>query len=186
MRLLDLPSQKYLAECLDYDKGSGTLTWKVRPVWHFKHEWGCALFNRVWAGKKIETTGTRGYKVIGFNGVRYNAHRVIWKLVYGEGPIGAIDHINGDTGDNRLANLRSVTNSQNSLNSKPYNRSMSELSPDNALHVVVSSRIEPSELEEFRQHVMAMTPSMSASSRIRELIVEDIECFKKGGICDEN
>ena len=31
----ELPSQKYLLECFDYDQDTGELTWKKRPRHHF-------------------------------------------------------------------------------------------------------------------------------------------------------
>jgi hypothetical protein len=45
----------------------------------------------------------------------YKIHRLIWALVHGEWPI-EIDHINGDPGDNRLANLREVDRAGNMRN----------------------------------------------------------------------
>lgn len=50
-----------------------------------------------------------------WNGEFYQAHRIAWKLHYGSDPE-YIDHINGDAGDNRIANLRSVTLSENQRN----------------------------------------------------------------------
>ena len=57
-----------------------------------------------------------GYVKIGFNGKEYPAHRLIWWLVYGSLPDRFIDHINGDKGDNRLANLRLATDAENKRN----------------------------------------------------------------------
>jgi hypothetical protein len=58
---------------------------------------------------------SNGYRT-GFLGSEpYCAHRVIWKLVYGNDPDN-IDHLNGVTSDNRLCNLRSVTVSINGRN----------------------------------------------------------------------
>lgn len=45
----------------------------------------------------------------------YYAHRLAWLYVYGYMPK-QVDHINGDCHDNRLSNLREVTQSQNNAN----------------------------------------------------------------------
>jgi hypothetical protein len=64
------------------------------------------------AGTKIST----GYVGILINGKRYLAHRIAWALYHGAWPDDQIDHINGDKKDNRIANLREATNSQNGKN----------------------------------------------------------------------
>ena len=43
-------------------------------------------------------------------------HRMAWAMFYGEWPCGDIDHINRDKKDNRIENLRVVTNAQNKQN----------------------------------------------------------------------
>jgi hypothetical protein len=58
-----------------------------------------------------------GYIQLMIDGIFYYAHRLIWILVYNESP-DYIDHINRNTGDNRLCNLRSASMSQNIANSK--------------------------------------------------------------------
>lgn len=58
----------------------------------------------------------RPYIVLGVKKRVYRAHRLAWLYVYGEWPKGEIDHINGDSTDNRIVNLRDVTTAQNSLN----------------------------------------------------------------------
>lgn len=59
------------------------------------------------------------YRKIKIDGTMYRAHRVAWALHYGVWPVGLIDHINKDGADNRIANLRLATHSQNAANSGP-------------------------------------------------------------------
>ena len=63
-----------------------------------------------------------GYVVVFFNGKIYKAHRLIWAIVHGELPKGHIDHINGNRSDNRIQNLRVVTQQQNSHNQQNINK----------------------------------------------------------------
>jgi hypothetical protein len=63
----------------------------------------------------------RGYKKIGVDMHRYYARRLAWLYVYGEMPK-VIDHINGDTLDNRIGNLRNVDQSGNLQNIRQMNR----------------------------------------------------------------
>lgn len=56
------------------------------------------------------------YLKIKINGRQIKAHRIAWFLVYGVWPSCDIDHINGDIHDNRIANLRDVTPSENPIN----------------------------------------------------------------------
>lgn len=49
---------------------------------------------------------------------KYLVHRVIWCLVHQSWPDDMIDHINGDPQDNRIVNLRPVTNKLNCRNQK--------------------------------------------------------------------
>lgn len=92
-----LPSQELLLERLNYDPETGKLY-------------------RNTDGKEAFTfTDRQGYRHGKINDVKYQAHRIIWKLVHGHDPI-IIDHINGDQGDNRISNLRSCTIAENSRN----------------------------------------------------------------------
>jgi hypothetical protein len=59
-----------------------------------------------------------GYTVVSLKRSSWQAHRLIWLMVYGEDPgPHEIDHINGDRSDNRLINLRLATAAQNRQNS---------------------------------------------------------------------
>ncbi len=57
----------------------------------------------------------------------YYAHRLIWLYHYGEWPKDQIDHINKDTLDNHIENLRIATQSQNSQNLKTPSHNLSGL-----------------------------------------------------------
>lgn len=57
----------------------------------------------------------RGYRTVTVMQKRYLAHRLAWFYVNGEWP-SQIDHINGIRTDNRIANLRTSTQSLNNAN----------------------------------------------------------------------
>lgn len=59
-----------------------------------------------------------GYIIIQINNKRYYAHRLAWFYYYGYFPENFIDHINKNTTDNRICNLREVSNQCNLRNSK--------------------------------------------------------------------
>jgi hypothetical protein len=63
------------------------------------------------------TVSKSGYVRVKYNGKTCSVHRLVWEHVHGPIPDGMhIDHINGVKSDNRIANLRLVTPSQNAQN----------------------------------------------------------------------
>jgi hypothetical protein len=107
--ILDLPSLETLNDRFKYDPETGILS-RIR--------WG-------WGPCGYLTSN--GYLRIKVNDTHYRVHRIAWKMYYGEDPPKNrdIDHINRDKTDNRIANLRVATRSQNinnttrALNKKP-------------------------------------------------------------------
>lgn len=70
------------------------------------------------AGARADIAAPDGYRRIKFAGKDYSAHRLAWFFAKGEWPALAIDHRNLDKSDNRLANLRLATISQNGGNTR--------------------------------------------------------------------
>jgi hypothetical protein len=106
----DSLTQARLKQLLSYDAASGVFT----RVAHVANQP---------AGVEATSLHPSGYVYIAVDGRGYRAHRLAWLYVYGGWPIAAIDHINRDRADNRLANLRLATASQNTQNSSRPNQS---------------------------------------------------------------
>lgn len=112
-RSASLPSATEIAAYLAYEPGTGRLT-RLKGSGRFA------------AGAEAGSVDDLGYRYVGICYRRFAAHRVAWLLATGNWPDGEIDHINGDPGDNRLANLRvvdRVTNMQNRHAAQINNRS---------------------------------------------------------------
>ena len=58
-----------------------------------------------------------GYFTVSVQNCNYRSHRIIWKMAHGVEPGQTLDHINRDRTDNRIANLRQVTQKENAENS---------------------------------------------------------------------
>ena len=99
-----------LHECYRLDPVEGRLYHKNRPD-------KSARWNAKFAGMPaFNTTSAGGYK---YGCHRYKsvpAHRVIWAMHYGAWPDGEIDHIDHNRANNKVANLRIVTRSENNRN----------------------------------------------------------------------
>jgi hypothetical protein len=107
----NLPSPEYLRKRLRYEPETGKLFWLYCD--EMPREWQ----TRYSGHEAFTTVGGNGYCTGSVNKVTLYAHRVIWVLHSGEWPDGQIDHINGTRTDNRIKNLRVVSNEENSRNS---------------------------------------------------------------------
>jgi hypothetical protein len=97
-------TQARLRELLHYEPETGLWTWLLSPT------------NCVRAGAEAGSINVHGYWVIKILGKLYYAHRLAWLYVHGYFPPELIDHINSDKSDNRIANLREASHSQNNQN----------------------------------------------------------------------
>lgn len=68
-----------------------------------------------------------GYVRVNIAGCRVLAHRLAWAFHNDGFPSAQIDHINGDRADNRISNLRVVTNGQNGQNRRKFSKNRSGL-----------------------------------------------------------
>lgn len=67
----------------------------------------------------------QGYLVVNVNNKRFYLHRVCWFLHFGTWPTSVLDHINGNPTDNRISNLREVTQSVNCRGYKSVSKNSS-------------------------------------------------------------
>lgn len=100
---VDNLTAEVVRELLHYDPNTGVFTWKHRVA------------HRVQVGDVAGTRCKRHSRLMILSKQRL-AHRVAWLYVHGKWPDGVIDHINRNSFDNRLCNLRDVTQRENLQN----------------------------------------------------------------------
>lgn len=97
-----------LREFLSYSPESGCFIWLVRRS------------SNACAGSFAGSINAKGYVQIRCDGLNYLAHRLAWLYMTGEMPTMEVDHINGVKADNRWANLRLASRSENQHNKGSY------------------------------------------------------------------
>lgn len=97
-----------IKEYLSYCPDTGEIRW-IKDL-------GC----KIKAGRLAGCGGTEKspYRFVRIFGKKYKAHRLAWFLFHGKHPDGHIDHKNGNQSDNRINNLRVVTQVENQQNRK--------------------------------------------------------------------
>ena len=100
-------TQGRLRSLFSYD--GSNLYWKSKPT---------PKANNIKIGSIAGCLTTTGYRAVTVDGKRHQAHRLVWFMVKGSWPENQLDHINGDKLDNRIENLREVTNAENCVSFK--------------------------------------------------------------------
>lgn len=105
--------EQLIREYVNYCAETGDITWRISSRSKGK------------PGSLVGWIERNGYRSFELKRKPYKCHRVAWLLHYGTWPSGQIDHINGDKLDNRIENLRDVTQNQNLYNKPSYRNSTS-------------------------------------------------------------
>ena len=98
-----------LKSLLSYNPETGEFTWLVGG--------GRRRVGEI-AGYLAYVGNGKIYVTIGIDGKRYYAHRLAWLYTFDAWPENQLDHIDQDSTNNRLINLRDVTHSENCKNQK--------------------------------------------------------------------
>lgn len=95
-----MPSQEQLRELFTYEPIKGRLIWKTPHKFSDKRPGDLAGYDQ-----KQPSRSNYTYVMIDYH--HYRAHRIIWTMLFGPIPQGAvIDHIDHDGLNNHLSNLR--------------------------------------------------------------------------------
>lgn len=97
-------TQKELKELVEYDPTTG---WMIRLK---------TTSSKALKGGLVLSPNADGYYRLWHQGKHYYVHNLAWLYMTGELPPIGIDHVDGNTSDNRWCNLRLATKEQNGCN----------------------------------------------------------------------
>lgn len=118
---------QFLKECFYYE--DGVLYWKERPLEHFKNEHACNSWNTHFSNT-VAGTKHKAYQYVHLNNNTLSIHRAIYQLCHNleELPRNmVVDHIDGQSHNNHIENLRLLTRSENSKNTPTTRKQAEEL-----------------------------------------------------------
>lgn len=94
-----------LRALLHYEPTTGHFTWLTS-------EGGVTI------GSVAGNVNSNGYLVVGINGAKYRQHRLAWFYHHGVWPVGTVDHLDCNRVNNRIDNLRDVSQAVNMQNQR--------------------------------------------------------------------
>lgn len=131
---------------LDYDAETGVLRYKN--------------------GKEAGSTCTN-YRRLKYKGKYFKGHRLAWFMHYGEWPSAMIDHIDGDTHNNRIANLRLADHSTNSINAGARSNSTTGV---RGVKQKRDGKYEATIWKDYKSYYLGVYTSLEEAARIRRLV----------------
>lgn len=120
-------SRDELRQLLRYEPETGKLFWRHRgPEWFRPDDNRANQWNSRCADKEAGYVHPRGYIHVRLprSAIQLKAHRIIFYMVHGLEP-DTIDHIDGDPANNRIENLRAVTQAENAKNCRMWSHNKS-------------------------------------------------------------
>jgi hypothetical protein len=124
MNKSNIPTPEELQSVLWYSSKTGKLYWRKRSPGMFDNsqlnaEKSCRGWNKKYSGKEaFKVYNPDGYKRGKVFNMTFSSHRVCWAIYFNQWPEQQIDHINGIRDDNRIENLRDVSQAVNVKNSR--------------------------------------------------------------------
>lgn len=106
-------TQEESKKLFNYNQNTGKLFWKKD------------VSKKVKKGDEAGSVNSCGYCQIRIKEKNYKAHRIIWLHVHGYFPENPLDHINRDRLDNRIENLREVSQQCNLRNTGNFKHNTS-------------------------------------------------------------